>query len=166
MPTDGASPQVRQRPRLTLLSSVAQWTPHSGPTLQCPLLRGLLSCGWSHAPLDFYGPALPHLTLKCCLLPFPCQSGHCSTLGLLELLIGNPQTSYTFPRLCPGLTPQWPGLPSLLSFSFWRGSRCLLSEKRSSPFSGSPSPAPRFLPVGTVVLMVLVSLSAHSSLLL
>lgn len=88
-----------------------------------------------------------------------------STLGLLQLLIGNPQTSCTFPQLRPGLTPHSPGLPSLLSFSFWRGSGYLLSERRGSPFSCSPSPLPGLLSVATVALMVLVSLCAHSSLL-
>lgn len=118
--------------------------------------------------------SVPHLTLKCCLLPFPCRVT-VSTLVLLQLLIGDPLTSYTFPQLCPGLTPHSPGLPSLegpghqgpslLSLSFWRGSRCLLRERRGSPFSGSPSPAPRVPLGGHCCSDGAVSLCAHSSLL-
>lgn len=91
-----------------------------------------------------------------------------TTLILLQLLIGNPQTSYTsFPQLCSGLTlhssikgPRPHSLDfsssegpshrssSLLPFSLWRGSKCLMNDKRGSTFSYSPLPSSGVHPAG------------------
>lgn len=67
--------------------------------------------------------AMPHWIFMAQLCPsldpevlspaLPISQVTVSTLVLLQLLIKDPLTSYTFPQLYPGLTPHSPGLPSL-----------------------------------------------------
>lgn len=72
-----------------------------------------------HAPLgSLWSSSAPHLALKCCLLLPPALPLSAmvtvSTLVLLQLLIGDPQTSHTsFLQLCPGLTPTHLACPAL-----------------------------------------------------